>query len=164
MKFKTFIHEIVKNHQMIFRKDPCIHKPSRGVNVRARVLSRQNARAHVYASCARMCAQIFTKNLLMILYYLMNKSLKFHKDRSFRCGDICKTILTFKNRQFSMFFAYFHSFAPPQSSKMDNYWITIKIFRNKRSKCTNLINKKTPLPAHRLLCSPVNKQIVFDSF
>ena len=95
MKFENIIHEIVKNHQMIFRKDPCIHKPSRGVNVRARVLSRQNARAHVYASCARMCAQIFTKNLLMILYYLVNRSLEFHKDRSFRCGDIRKTILKF---------------------------------------------------------------------
>ena len=75
MKFETYICKIVKNHQMIFRKDPCIHKPSRGVNVRARVFSRQNARAHVYASCAHMCAQIFMKNLLMILYYLINKSL-----------------------------------------------------------------------------------------
>ena len=27
----------------------------------------------------------------MILYYLTNISLKFHKDLSFRCGDICKT-------------------------------------------------------------------------
>ena len=27
---------------------------------------------------------------LMILYYLMNRSLKFHEDRSFHYGDICK--------------------------------------------------------------------------
>ena len=85
MKFETFIHEVVKNYQMIFHKDPCIRTPTRGVNVRARILSRRNARAHVYAPCARMCTRIFTENLLMILYYLMNKSLKFHKDRSFRC-------------------------------------------------------------------------------
>ena len=76
---------------MIFRKDPCTDVRTQGVSVS----SRQNARAHVYASCARMCAQIFTKNLLMILYYLVNRSLEFHKDRSFRCGDIRKTILTF---------------------------------------------------------------------
>ena len=94
----------------------------------------------------------------------MNISIRFHKDRSFCWGDICKTILTFRNYQFSMYFAYFHSFAPPKSSKMFNYWIIIKIFRNKISKCTFLMNKKTPVPAHRLLCSPTNKQIVFDSF
>ena len=63
-----------------------------------------------------------------------------------------------------MYFAYIQSFAPPKSSKMDNYRITIKIFGNKISKCTYLMNKKTPVPAHRLLCSPIYKQIVFDSF
>ena len=40
---------------------------------------------------------------MIILYYLLNISLKFHKDPSFRCGDICKTILSFKNHQFSMY-------------------------------------------------------------
>ena len=63
--------------------------------MRARISSRQNARLHVYASCARVYARIFMKNHLIILYYLMNKSLKSHKDRSFCCWDICKTILTF---------------------------------------------------------------------
>ena len=121
MKFDTFINKIVKNYQKIFRKDPCTHTRTRGKNVRARVLSRRNARAYTYASCARIFARIFTKNYLMILYYLMKISLKFHKDLSFRCGDICKTILTFKNHQFSMYFAYFHIFAPPKSSQMDNY-------------------------------------------
>ena len=105
-----------------FCKDPCTNARTRGINARARVLPRRNARAHVYASCARVCARILTKNLVIILYYLMNISLKFHKDRSFRWGDICKTILSFKNHQFSMYFAYFHSFALPKSSKMDNLW------------------------------------------
>ena len=65
----------VKELMNYFRKDPCIHTRTRGVNVQAHVLSRRNARAHVYAPCARMCARIFMKNLLMILYYLINKSL-----------------------------------------------------------------------------------------
>ena len=95
MKFKTCIHKIVKNHQQIFRKDQCTHARTRGVNVRARISSRQNARMHVYASCACVYAQIFTKNHFIILYYLMNKFLKFREDRSFCCGDICKIILTF---------------------------------------------------------------------
>ena len=114
MKFETYLYKIVKNPQIIFRKDPCRHARTRDVNVRARVLSRRKTRADTYASCARICARILMKNHLMILYYLMNISLKFHKDLSFRCEDICKTILTFKNYQFSMFFAYFHIFAPPK--------------------------------------------------
>ena len=102
MKFDTFIHKIVKNHQQIFRKDPCTHARARGVNVRARISSWQNMRAHVYASCARVFTRIFTKNYLTILYYLINKSLKSHKDRSFRLvksiiiptdTDICLKIL-----------------------------------------------------------------------
>ena len=120
MKFETYLHKIVKNPQIIFRKDPCRHARTRDVNVRARVLSRRKTRADTYASCARICARIFTKNHLMNLYYLMNISLKFHKDLSFRCGDICKTILTFKNHQFSMNFAYFYSLEPQKSSKMND--------------------------------------------
>ena len=121
MKFETYIHMLVKNDQMIFHKDPCTDTRTCGVNVHARVSSRQNVRAHVCASCARVCEGIFTKNHLIIFYYLLNIYLKFHEDLSFHSGDICKTIMTFKNHQFSMYFAYFHSFAPPKSSKMDNY-------------------------------------------
>ena len=95
MKFDTFINKIVKNYQKIFRKDPCTHACTRGKNVRARVLSRRNVRTHVFPSCAGVCARIFMKNLLMIFYHLIAINLKFHKDRSFRCWDICKTILTF---------------------------------------------------------------------
>ena len=41
-----------------------------------------------------MRARIFTKRNLVVLYNLTYLSFKFHKDRSVRCGDICKTILT----------------------------------------------------------------------
>ena len=120
MKFETYIYQIVQNYQMIFRKDPCTPPCTGGVNVRACVSSRQNLRAHVYTLFV-VCARIFTNFCLLILYYLIIISLKFHKDWSFRCGDICKTILTYKIHQFSMYFAYFHSFAPPKTSKMENY-------------------------------------------
>ena len=121
MKFETHIHKIVRNHHMIFRKDPCTHARTQDVSVCLRVSSRQNVRAHIYVSCARVCAGIFTKNYLMMSYYFMNIDLKFHKDLSFRCGEICRTLLTFKIHQFSMYFAYFHIFATPKSSEMDNY-------------------------------------------
>ena len=42
--------------------------------------------------------------------------------------DPCKTILTFKNDQFSMYFAYFHSFAPLKSSKTGNYWMSMEFY------------------------------------
>ena len=121
MKFETKVHKIGKNYQIFFCKDPCTHGRTPSLNVHARVSSRQNARAHVYALFARVCAWIFTKKKLVVLYYLINLSFKFHKDRSFCCGDICKTILTFKNHQFAMYFTYFHILAPPKSSKVKNY-------------------------------------------
>ena len=136
MKFENIIHEIVKNHQMIFRKDPCIHKPSRGVNVRAHVLSRQNARAHVYASCARMCAQIFTKNLLMILYYLVNRSLEFHKDRSFCLEIFAKQYWHLFNLYFLCYFAYFQNLSIKVMLNFEKYGKCLGIFANTNSKCT----------------------------
>ena len=120
MKFETYFHKIVKNDQKIFRKDSCTHAHTRGINVRACDLSIRNARAHIFASCARLCTRIFMKNQQIIHYYLMNTSLKFHKDPSFHCRDICKTVLTSKNHKFLMYFAYIHSFSPPKSSNMDN--------------------------------------------
>ena len=68
--------------------------------------------------------------LVEILNFQTALILKFHKDLSFCCGDICKTILTSKNHQFSMYFAYFHSFTPQKSSKMDNFWIIKEFFGN----------------------------------
>ena len=145
MKFETFIHEIVKNYQMIFRKDPCIHTHTRRVNVRTRVLSRRNARAHVYASCVRMCARIFIKNYLIIFYYLMNKSLKFHKDRSFRCWDICKTILTFVLFLIFYVFSAFSKFEHQNSKNIENYKLVIWSFGNLISKCSGIAKILPPI-------------------
>ena len=130
MKFETYIHKIVKSYQKIFHEDPCTHARIRGINVRTQVLSRRNASVHVYVSCALVCARILTKNLLIILYYLMNRSLKFHKDQSFRWGDIYKTVLPFKNHQFSMYFAYFYSYAPQKPWEMYDYQKIMQFFGN----------------------------------
>ena len=120
MKFDTFIYEIVKNYQQIFRKDPCIHTRTRGVNVSAYVLSQRNERVHVYASCGHVCGRIFTKNLLILLYFPININLKFHKNRSFRCGDICKTIM---NKKISSIFNIFWIFTQFCSPKSLQRWI-----------------------------------------
>ena len=97
IKFQITIHKKVKNYHKIFCKDPCTNPRTRGINVRVRVLPRRNVRAYVYASCPRVCARIFTKNLVIILYYLIYFSLKFRRDPSFRCRDISKILLTFRN-------------------------------------------------------------------
>ena len=49
-----------------------------------------NAHAHVFAPCARKCAQIFTKFILVGHYSGISLSLKFHKDPVSHCWDICK--------------------------------------------------------------------------
>ena len=120
MKFHTYIHKIVKINQKIFRKDPCTNAHTRGLNVRARVLSQRNERVHVYASCGHVCGRIFTKNLLILLYFPININLKFHKNRSFRCGDICKTIM---NKKISSIFNVFWIFTQFCSPKSLQRWI-----------------------------------------
>ena len=54
--------------------------------------SRYNARMCVYNLFARVCTDLYKKNLFG-LYYLMNLNFKFHKDPSFSYGDICKTMV-----------------------------------------------------------------------
>ena len=45
---------------------------------------------HVFASCARVYAHIFSKICLVVHYSVMNLRIIFHKDPMFRCWDICK--------------------------------------------------------------------------
>ena len=140
MKFNTYIHKIVQNYPLIFCIDPCTHIHTRGVNVRARVLSRQNVRAHIFALCGRMCKRIFTKYQWIILYYLINISFKFYKDPSFRCGYICKTVLTFNNFQ-----CIFHIFTITPLRSLQRWiitewlWNVMECLGNQISKCPDLM-------------------------
>ena len=61
---------------------------------------------------------------------VIDHHIKFHEDPSFRCGDICKTLLVFFNHSFLMYFCYFRNYAPPKPSKMDNYLMIVEFFRN----------------------------------
>ena len=142
------IHEIVKNDQMIFRKDPCIHTRTWGKNVHVLVLSRRNAQAHVFALCACVCAQIFTKNLWMILYYLMTRNIKFHKDWRFCCRDIRKTILMFVQSLFFYVFSIFSTFQPQRSINIENHKLVIWNFGNLISKWSVFSEKKRPSSPH----------------
>ena len=121
-------------------------------------------RAHVYPSCTRIYAQIVIKFDTLAHKIVIDYHNKFHEDPSFRWGDFLKTILVFFNRWFSMYFSYFPNYAPPKPSDMDNYWILMNFFWNYISKCTYLMNKRTPVSVYRLFSSLSNKQILFDSF
>ena len=50
-------------------------------------------------------------------YYHLSLNLKFHKDLSFRDGDICKTT-DFLKSSISKVFCLFPQFAPPKSSSV----------------------------------------------
>ena len=55
------------------------------------------ARARTYALCGGVHEPIISKIFVGVHYYHINLILKFYKDPSVHCGDICKTILTIKN-------------------------------------------------------------------
>ena len=57
-----------------------------------------------------------------------------------------------------MYFAYFHSFAPPKSSNMDNYWMVMAFFGNHISKCNRLSKNTRPIQAVEVLYRLRNNQ------
>ena len=63
------------------------------------------ATARVYGSDARICAWIFMKFETKVHKIVIDHHIKFHKDQSFGCGDICKTKLTLV-QPFICIFAY----------------------------------------------------------
>ena len=82
-------------------------------------------RARVYSSYVHIYARIVMKFETKAHKIVIDYQIKFHKDRSFRCRDICKTILVFFNYWFSMYFWNFGNYAPPKPSKIDDYWIIL---------------------------------------
>ena len=117
--------------------------------------------AHVYASCVRVYARIFTKNHLIILYYLMNKSLKFHKEWSFRCGDICKTILTFVLFLIFYVFSAFSKFEHQNSKNIENYKLVIWSFGNLISKCSGIAKILPPILVRTVVFNRNYKEKLF---
>ena len=93
------LHEILYSGQLlscelkfqISRRS--VHKCARMSCKRARI--RFIASAHAYKLCARICSRILMKFKTYAHKIVIDHYIKFHKDPSFRCGDICKTILTF---------------------------------------------------------------------
>ena len=62
MKFETYIHKIVKNHQKIFRKDSCTHAHKRRKCARLRFVDTKRARAHLRLLCVRVCTNLYEKS------------------------------------------------------------------------------------------------------
>ena len=115
---------------------------------------------YCFANISTTKARIFMKFKTKAHKIMIDHHIKFCEDRSFRCGDIWKTILGFFNCWFSMYFLYFLNYAPPKASYMDNYWIIMNFFWDYISKCTYLMNKKKPVSIYRLFSSLSNKQII----
>ena len=120
--------------------------------------ARRNVRAHFYASCAHMCAWIFTNFFLVYLYYLINLSIKFHKYRSFGSGDISKTILTFVQSLIFYVFCIFSKFEHQSSTNLENCKLGIWSFGNLISKCNRLSEHIKHIIAIEVLYKLRNKQ------
>ena len=120
--------------------------------------ARRNVRAHFYASCAHMCAWIFTNFFLVYLYHLMNLSIKFHKYRSYGSGDISKTILTFVQSLIFYVFCIFSKFEHQSSTNLENCKLGIWSFGNLISKCNRLSEHIKHIIAIEVLYKLRNKQ------
>ena len=92
---------------------------------------------------------------------MIDHQIKFCEDRSFRCGDIWKTILGFFNCWFSMYFSYFLNYAPPKPSEMENYGMVLAFFGNHISKCNRLSKNIRPIQAIEVLRRLRNKQKLY---
>ena len=87
--------------------------------------------AYISATKARIFMKFDTYICKTIKIYrkIFCKDLCTHTlTRDVNVRDICKTILTLKNHQFSMYFAYFHSYAPRKPWKMYNYETILDFF------------------------------------
>ena len=73
--------------------------------------AQQNVPARIYSSCACVHAQIFSGQKLVITTYLMSLSFKFHKDLSFRWGDISLFVTVY-----DLELKYYH-FQTPQKTQ-----------------------------------------------
>ena len=71
-------------HKRVRMKQKCVH---------ACQCACQNVRTQIYALCAHIFTQNFTKIVLIVHYYVMTLILKFHKDPSFCWGDRHKITL-----------------------------------------------------------------------
>ena len=92
MKFYVVVTYYLVSLPVKFHKDSCINARTGAVNARAHVLSRLRA----FTTFARAFVHGFLWNLKTKAHKIViDHHIKFHKDPSFCCGDICKTILTF---------------------------------------------------------------------
>ena len=94
------LHEILYGYQLLSCECKfqiswrSVHKCAHTSCKRAR--ARSIASARVDDSCACICARIFMKFETYTHKIVVDNHIKFHEDLSFRCGDICKTMLTFR--------------------------------------------------------------------
>ena len=93
----------------------CAH--TRRKHTCARFVAMKRARTHLRLVYAHLCTDLYEKSFDDSL--LPTISLKFHKDRSFRSGDICKTILTFV---WSLIFYVFCLFSKYEHQSYAQFW------------------------------------------
>ena len=91
MKFETYVYKIVIDHQPNFYKDPCKDASAPVLNAR----TRDEMCTHAFAT--RVHASLHG-SLLVVSYYLMSLSFKFHKDPIFLWGEIALFVTLYNRR------------------------------------------------------------------
>ena len=96
-KIVLIVHIYAMTLSLKFHKDPSIcwgdirkitlNMHARDINARSKFWY---THVHIFPSCVRIHAQIFTKFFLVVHCSVMSLSFKFHKNLIFRWGDICK--------------------------------------------------------------------------
>ena len=128
--------------------------------VRARFV----AHARENASCTCACAPIFMKLIVVVHWYLMSLSIKFHADPSFGCRDICKTIMTFVWSLIFYIFCMFSNLSIKIPSKCENYTELVGTYGNFISKCPVISENMAPILAHMVLLNrSYSKMILYQS-
>ena len=126
-----------------------MHKRARTKRFNAH--AQRNVHAHFYASCAHMCARIFTKRVLIGFYYPLKWSVKFNKDPSYSCGHICKTVVTFVWSLIFYVFCMFSNLSIKVPPKCENYMKLVATYGNFISKCPGISENMAPILAHMVL-------------
>ena len=119
----------------------------------------------VYASCVHLGAWIFTKIVVVVHYYHMSLSSKFHRDPFVCSQDICIIILLF-NPKLSLHFHKYSKYKPQKSSKMDNYIMVMTFLGDQTSNRPNDIKKCVPVLGYATIFktqfSTITLQLLFE--
>ena len=99
MKLFMVVNKYLVSFSIKFHEDPCINERAGAAHF---IVS-----AHIYKSCACICSRIIMKFKTLVHKIVIDHHIKFDKDPSFHCGDICKALTLSEYFNFQCIFHIF---------------------------------------------------------